>query len=89
MNGSAKTSSVLTALCLIFTGLAVVFFLIPQRRPALLYPIPLVATNFLDTATVRRSYADLVRAGEDLSDFDCYACHEKGKAPTLRYDADQ
>jgi formate-dependent nitrite reductase cytochrome c552 subunit len=89
MNGSARKTSVLTALCLIFTGLAVAFCLMPQRRPGLLYPIPLVGTNFLDTATVRRSYADLVRAGEDLSDFDCYACHEKGKPPTLRYDADQ
>jgi hypothetical protein len=41
------------------------------------------------TATVRRSYADLVRAKEDLSDFDCYACHEKNKPPVLRYDANQ
>ena len=44
-------------------------------------------TNFLSTATVRQAYPDLVRAGADLSDFDCYACHEKGKPPTLRYDA--
>ena len=49
-------------------------------------PIPLVDTNFLSTATVRQAYPDLVRAGADLSDFDCYACHEKGKPPTLRYD---
>jgi uncharacterized CHY-type Zn-finger protein len=43
----------------------------------------------LDTATVRRSYADLIRAKEDLSDFDCYACHEKNKPPVLRYNANQ
>jgi uncharacterized CHY-type Zn-finger protein len=42
--------------------------------------------NFLDKATTRRSYADLVRAGEDLSDFDCYACHDKKKPPPLRLD---
>ena len=46
-------------------------------------------TNFLNTATVRQSYADLVRASEDLSDFDCYVCHEKGKPPPLRYDTNQ
>jgi len=53
------------------------------------HPIPRVDTNFLDTATVRRSYSDLVRAKEDLSDFDCYTCHEKGKAPILRFDTNQ
>jgi len=51
--------------------------------------IPLVDTNFLETATVRRSYADLIKAGEDLSDFDCYACHEKDKPPPLRFDENQ
>jgi hypothetical protein len=48
--------------------------------------IPLVETNFLSTATVRQAYPDLVKAGEDLSDFDCYACHEKDKPPQLRFD---
>ena len=38
---------------------------------------------------MRRSYANLVRDKEDLSDFDCYACHEKGKAPPMRYDKNQ
>lgn len=57
----------------------------PSARPTpQLYP--LVDTNFLDTATVRLSYADLVRADEDLSDFDCYACHEKDNPPPLRFD---
>ena len=48
--------------------------------------ISLVDTNFLSTATTRQSYADLIKTGEDLSDFDCYACHEKGKPPPLRFD---
>ena len=76
-------------LSVVFATLAAGFFLNPQGQPSLLYPIPLVGTNVLDTATVRRSYADMVRAGEDLSDFDCYACHERGKSPTLRYDTNQ
>jgi formate-dependent nitrite reductase cytochrome c552 subunit len=45
-----------------------------------------VDTNFLDRSTTRKSYADLVRGGEDLSDFDCYACHDKKKPPPLRLD---
>ena len=54
-------------------------------RPA----IPLVDPAFLDQATVRRSYSDLVRAKEDLSDFDCLGCHEKDKPPVVRYDANR
>jgi formate-dependent nitrite reductase cytochrome c552 subunit len=52
-----------------------------------LQQIPLVDPEFIKTDTVRASYSDLVRAKADLSDFDCYGCHEKGKAPTLRFDA--
>ena len=49
--------------------------------------IPLVDVKFLDTTPWRKSYGDLVAAKEDLSDFDCYACHEKNKPPPIRYDA--
>jgi formate-dependent nitrite reductase cytochrome c552 subunit len=79
----------LHGLIVLFGVLAVAFLLDLWGRPAPLTPIPLVDRAFLDTATVRRSYADLVRAKEDLSDFDCYACHEKNKAPVLRFDAKQ
>jgi hypothetical protein len=90
MNAQARTKLVLTVLGLVFCFLALAFLANLWARPAnLLYPISLVDTNFLDTSTVRRSYADLVRAKEDLSDFDCYACHEKGKPPTLRFDTNQ
>jgi formate-dependent nitrite reductase cytochrome c552 subunit len=89
MNVENKTTVVLLGLSVVFAALAAAFLIAPNSRPSLLYPIPLVSTNFLDTATVRRSYADLVRAGEDLSDFDCYTCHEKGKPPPLRYDTNQ
>ena len=46
-------------------------------------------TNFLDKSTTRQSYADLVRAGADLSDFDCYVCHDKKTPPPLRLDTNQ
>ena len=55
-----------------------------SARPA---EISLVDTQFLDTATFRKSYAELIREKADLSDFDCYTCHEKGKPPVLRFDA--
>ena len=83
------TPSVLRALVVVFCGLAAAFLFNLWGQTAPLPAIPLVDPTFLDTATVRRSYADLVQAKEDLSDFDCYACHEKGKPPVLRYDAQQ
>lgn len=89
MTSHAKTQLVLQVLIVLFVALAAAFLLRAWGRPAALQPIALVDTNFLDTATARRSYADLVKAGEDLSDFDCYTCHEKGKPPPLRFDTNQ
>jgi formate-dependent nitrite reductase cytochrome c552 subunit len=91
MSRRTKAALVLWGLVVVFAALAVIFAVNPWRRPNLLLPIPLVDAAFLDTATNRRSYADLVRAKDEdaLSDFDCYACHEKGKPPTLRFDAHQ
>lgn len=88
MNQPARTQLTLLVLAAVFAGMAVTFLLGSSGRPVL-HQIPLVDTNFLDTATVRRSYADLVRAKADLSDFDCYGCHEKGKPPQLRFDTNQ
>ncbi len=88
MNNQSKTASILLAVSMVFAGLAVWFAAGSSGLPAT-RNISLVDTNFLDRSTVRRSYADLVRAQEDLSDFDCYACHEKGKAPPMRYDINQ
>ena len=84
-----KTNLVLGTLLVGFVALAAAFALNLWGRQAPLDAIPLVDPALLDTATNRRSYADLVRAKEDLSDFDCYTCHEKNKAPTLRYDEHQ
>jgi Cytochrome c7 and related cytochrome c len=89
MTDERKTSWVMFGLVVVFTGLATAFLENLWARPAPLAAIPLVDPAFLDTATVRRSYADLIRAKEDLSDFDCYACHEKNKPPVLRYNANQ
>lgn len=89
MSNGKKTSVVLLGLAAMFTVLTVAFLASLWGRPDPLPSIPLVDPAFLDPATVRRSYADLIRAKEDLSDFDCYACHEKNKPPPLRYDANQ
>jgi uncharacterized CHY-type Zn-finger protein len=86
MKTDAKTGFTLVVVCAAFSALALAFLSdsggTRWTRPA----IPLVDTNFLDRSTTRRSYADLVRAGEDLSDFDCYACHDKKKPPPLHLD---
>jgi formate-dependent nitrite reductase cytochrome c552 subunit len=89
MSARSKAALVLWGLVAVFAALAVVFALKPWNRSIPLYPIALVDPAFLDTATNRRSYADLVRAKDDLSDFDCYACHDRGKPPTLRFDEHQ
>jgi len=89
MNSPNRTPLVLTLLSVAFAGLAAAFYSDSWGYPAPRPKIPLVDKAVLDTATVRRSYADLVRAKEDLSDFDCYGCHEKGKPPPLRYDENQ
>jgi len=88
MNHSARTSAVLTGLIVVFTFLTAAFLLSLWGRPHGLYPITLVDQQFTRTATIRQSYAELIRAKADLSDFDCYGCHEKNKPPVLKFDAD-
>jgi hypothetical protein len=89
MNPQKKTAAVLLGLTFVFALLAVAFFISRSTAVPAYPPIPLVDKSFLNVATWRKSYADLVRNKEDLSDFDCYGCHEKGKAPPLRFDANQ
>jgi uncharacterized CHY-type Zn-finger protein len=89
MNARSRTTAVLIALAAVFLALTAAFCLDWWGRTPALVPIPLVGTNFLDTATVRQSYADFIKARADLSDFDCYGCHEKGKPPVLRFDTNQ
>jgi hypothetical protein len=89
MTSNVKTATTVAVLCAAFSALALAFLSDSGgshlARPA----IPLVDTNFLDKSTTRRSYADLVRAGADLSDFDCYVCHDKKTPPPLRLDTNQ
>ena len=87
MSKGERTGTVLLVLAVVFLALSLKFVSgFGPRLPA--QPeISLVDTQFLDTATIRKSYAELVRTKADLSDFDCYACHEKGKPPVLRFDA--
>jgi hypothetical protein len=89
VNSATRNLATWGGLIIVFPTLAGLFLSDIPGHPPLVQPIALVNTNFLDTATVRRSYADLVKAKDDLSDFDCYACHEKGKPPPLRYDTNQ
>ena len=79
---------ILTGLTAVFLALAAAFLLELWGRPAAPAPVPLVDPKFISTATARTNYADLIQAKADLSDFDCYGCHEKGKPPPLRFDAD-
>ena len=72
-----------------FFALALKFAARVEPSSAMPAQISLVETQFLDTATIRKSYAELIRTKADLSDFDCYTCHEKGKPPVLRFDAQQ
>ena len=87
MSNGAKTGAVLLILAVVFVALGLKFASASGTRAPILPKIPLVNTQFLDTATIRKSYAELIRAKADLSDFDCYACHDKAKPPTLRFDA--
>ena len=87
MNSSGRTGIVLLVLATAFFALALKFATRVGASSDTSPRIPLVETQFLDTATIRKSYAELIRTKADLSDFDCYACHEKGKPPVLRFDA--
>jgi hypothetical protein len=87
MNNPKGAGVVLLGLAVVFFALALKFTARVGASPATASRIPLVETQFLDTATIRKSYAELIRTKADLSDFDCYACHEKGKPPVLRFDA--
>lgn len=81
-----RTQWVLASITAAFVVLAVLFVADLWGRPPRLPKIPPVDPAFLDTKPWRQGYADLVKAKEDLSDFDCYACHEKSKPPVIKFD---
>ena len=84
--GGRRVNYLLTALVAAFLGLGALFVANLWGHTAPPAAIPSVDKTFLETTPWRSSYADLVKAKEDLSDYDCYACHEKDKPPPIRFD---
>jgi len=89
MKQQIQTSTIQLALMGVFLVLAFLFLANLWGRPVKLPAIPLVDPSVTSNSTVRVSYAELIRAKADLSDFDCYACHERNKPPPLRFDEKQ
>lgn len=85
----ARTNFWLATVTLLFLVLALVLLGNLWGHPPPRQNIPLVDPKFLETTPWRRTYADLVKAKEDLSDYDCYGCHERNNPPPLRFDANQ
>jgi len=86
MKQNGRTTVMLGILSVMFLSLTVAFCLNLWGHPHSRESIPLVDAKLLVPDTFRQSYAELIRVKADLSDFDCYACHEKGKPPTIRFD---
>jgi hypothetical protein len=87
MSNQGKTSTALGIIAVAFCGLALIFARQCWHHQALTWPqIALVDPSLIAPTTFRTSYIQLIRMKADLSDFDCYVCHEKGKPPTIRFD---
>lgn len=84
MNG--KTNAVLATIAVVFIAVAVFFLRDLPARPANSNPIPLVDLKFVDPAPTRVSIAENLRKGGDISDYDCYVCHERNKPLKLNID---
>lgn len=82
-----RTSLWLGGLTIVFLGLAGIFMAGARSPGPTRTDIPLVDPKFLETTPWRQTYSDLVKAKEDLSDYDCYGCHEKNNPPPIRFDA--
>lgn len=86
-SGNTLANYWLGGLTIVFLALGGVFLLTSGNPMTARPAIPPVDVKFLETAPWRQTYADLVKAKEDLSDYDCYTCHDKGKPPPIRFDA--
>ncbi|MDO8543984.1 MAG: hypothetical protein Q7S40_26380 [Opitutaceae bacterium] len=84
--GRIQTNWILAAVSATFLVMAGLFVANLWGRTAATPKVPLVDVQFLDPAPWRQTYTDLAKAKEDLSDFDCYGCHEKKKPPVIEYD---
>jgi hypothetical protein len=83
---AARSSLPLAAVTVAFVALAALFVRDSWGHPPAKQKIPMVDNRFLDTSPWRQTYRDLARAKADLSDYDCYGCHETKEPPTIRYD---
>jgi hypothetical protein len=88
-SNSASASTVLLVLAIVFLFLSLAFA--RHRGPGTppRSELPLVDPTLITPTTIRTSYLQLIQMKADLSDFDCYGCHEKGKPPPLRFDTNQ
>jgi hypothetical protein len=84
--GNGRINAVLGTLALLFLALGALLVADLWGKPPRRQNIALVDAKFLETTPWRQTFADLIAAKEDLSDFDCYACHDKKKPGTLRFD---
>lgn len=85
--GKGRVNAMLGGLTLVFLAFAAMLYANLWGKPARPQSVPLVDAKFLETTPWRQTFADLIAAKEDLSDFDCYACHEKDKPPPIVFDA--
>ncbi len=85
----AKSAYVLAGVTVLFLLLAAALYNGLWGQPPVKPQIPPVDPVFLETTPWRQTYADLVKAKQDLSDYDCYACHDRNKPPPLRFDDQQ
>ena len=81
-----KTNGVLLGVTAGFVLLGAAMLANLWGHPTVEPRIPLVDVAFLDQTAWRKSYADLVREKADLSDFQCYVCHEQKNPPVLKFD---
>jgi hypothetical protein len=78
MNG--RQNKVLAGIAITFVVLAVLFLSdLPGRSVTPSPPVPLVDPKFIDPAPSRVSISEALRKGADISDYDCYVCHERNK----------
>lgn len=84
---SNRTGYALGAITILFFGLTALLLSNSWGHPPARQQIALVDKAFLEKTPWRQTYTDLVQAKEDMSDFDCYGCHDKKKPPVLRFDA--
>ncbi len=87
MQDGQKSAWVLSTLAVVFAGLTIAFLMDSWGYEEPLPEIALVDKSFLSTATNRMSFAELIKSGGDVDEFDCYLCHDEGEPPIMRYDA--